>query len=120
MPLSFWVEGPYPLTHSTIAAKVISGVPGMYILAPVLNNQALRVGRSDTNTNGRLKAYLGNYSYGQFWFLYAQSPDEAYQMECKAYHELRPPHNIIHPDAPTGSFVTCHVCTSLAPILGLR
>jgi hypothetical protein len=108
-PLSVALNGPYTLDNQTIASTVTRTSPGVYVLASAGSNQAKRVGRSDTDVRARLRSYVGQYA--RFWFAYASSPKDAFHKECYLWHDLKPSHNVIHPDRPNGSAWKCPVCT---------
>ena len=102
--------GPFALNAGKIDRVVAKNRIGVYLLGPV-NSQGLltvkRVGRSDTDLNSRLKQYGGQYD--NFLFAYCSTPKEAFEEECRLYHEYNPPDNSIHPDKPTGTNYRCPV-----------
>lgn len=72
------------------------------------------VGRSDTDLQKRLLDHVNERPYKSFKFSYADSPEEAYFIECKQYHryigsgKLR---NEKHPDCPDGmGHLRCPEC----------
>lgn len=104
--------GSYPLTTEKIN-EVVTGVgPGAYALGYDSSDgksfYIQRVGRSDTNLNKRLHDHVGNYK--RFKYGYANTIEDAYYAECRLYHDFNPPDNFIHPDAPDGTNLSCHVC----------
>jgi len=72
--------------------------PGAYILgyASGGTTYSAYVGRSDDDLKGRLRAHLPRNETNscitrkgchQFWHQYAQSALEAYEVECRTYHD---------------------------------
>jgi hypothetical protein len=103
--------GPYALTSEIIDLVVIGKGPGTYILGHLNQNADLvvfRAGRSDVHLNKRLHDYVGMYKAFKYGF--APSAAEAFQKECRLYHDFSPPDNAIHPDRPEGANWTCPCC----------
>jgi len=70
------------------------------------------VGRSDTDINKELKARL-SLKYSKFKFSYATSPKDAFEKECRNYHDFGGSDklaNKIHPDRPAGTDWKCPSC----------
>ena len=91
---------------------------GVYVLTLVREQPILYVGRSDKdNLNERLKDHRTNTSpsknqqYAYFKFKITSSEKEAYEDECRLWHEhgAPPPDNMIHPDKPDGTTYSCPV-----------
>lgn len=104
------LHGAHPLTKDGIKTNVTSTAPGAYALGKVEYNTFLisRIGRSDDDLPGRLSDYIGQYN--QFKFGYLGSAKEAFEYECRLFHDFSPPDNIIHPDRPDGSTLKCPHC----------
>ena len=70
------------------------------------------VGRSDVNLNDRIKHGIDNYK--SFKFSYANSPEDAFEKECKNYHDFgedKKLDNEIHPQRPANTDYLCPICT---------
>ena len=110
--------GPYSLDFETIDINVLSNSIGNYLICSLGKDgkyYVLYVGRSDVDLNDRLKDHVNeeqNYKY--FFFKYAKSDVDAYNVECKCYHEYgenEKLNNIYHPDKPNGkTYVKCYFC----------
>ncbi|GLQ53767.1 hypothetical protein [Devosia nitrariae] len=108
------LRGPFPLNSNGIDAAVPVMSPGAYALGNTGIDGVFyidRVGRSDHDVNDRLKDYLGQYS--MFKFGYLSSAAEAFDKECRLYHDFNPPGNVYHPDRPSGTYLKCPVCGGL-------
>jgi len=72
------------------------------------------VGRSDTDVNSRLRSWVGKDSrYKQFKYSYATSSKEAFEKECKNYHDFGGSESLDnkdHPQRPEGTNWKCPVC----------
>ena len=105
------LHGPYPLTDVSINSVVLGVGPGAYALGTAGGFAGMtvqRVGRSDTDLNGRLHDPAGLYSSFEYGFF--DTAEAAYRKECELYHREKPPGNPIHPDSPTGMGLSCHIC----------
>ena len=118
------MDGPYTLNTPTINAQVSKkNSPGNYALGHSKKSKdspdksifiVEYVGRSDTDLNGRLHQHVGS-KYKEFKFSYASSPKEAFEKECKNYHdfgESEKLNNDIHPDRPDNSDWKCPYCNN--------
>ena len=107
--------GPYSLTEGEIDKRIRSGVPGNYAYGHQDKKGIFivqYVGRSDTDLNSRIKHGIGKYS--MFKFSYASSAKEAFERECKNYHDFggdRWLDNEMHPDRPKNTDYECPICT---------
>lgn len=113
----------YDLTYDVIDKVVADGRIGNYAFG-YLDNQGsfivLYVGRSDNNLKERIKHGITDVQdnpklrYERFKFSYAESPKDAYEKECRNYHDFGGEdgklYNLIHPDKPDGYTGTCPVC----------
>lgn len=105
---SLGMNGPFDFNRNTIDQEVSCTNPGNYALGYVKDENTFivqYVGRSDDDVNSRLKDHLNDpESYSSFKFSYATSPKEAYEKECRNYHDFGGPerklNNKIHPDQP--------------------
>jgi hypothetical protein len=115
-------EGPFPLSVESIDLHVEPGRIGSYVLLEPKESDGdfdvMRVGRSDTDVNRRLKAYLGDPAYTGdqrydlitfFSFGYLETPESAFETECVIYHDWEPRLNEHHPGRPRGSESRCPV-----------
>jgi hypothetical protein len=111
--------GPFDFTSEEIDKQVRSGMIGNYALGH-MNADAFNVkyvGRSDTDLNLELKARLDR-PYSKFKFCYASSVREAFEKECRNYHDFGGKEmldNAVHPARPYGADWPCSVigCTEL-------
>lgn len=105
----------YSLKESEITSNVKNKQAGVYVLDNSTDSpfKFQYVGRSDDDLPGRLRKWIGKYRY--FKFDYSSSAKDAFEMECRLYHENKPPDNTIHPDRPDGTNYKCPVsgCRSL-------
>jgi hypothetical protein len=108
------MQGPYDLTAKKIDEVITRTSPGNYALGH-MDNETFRVsyvGRSDTDVNKRLKDWVGS-KYKNFKSSYATSPKDAFEKECKNYHdfgESKSLDNKIHPERPNNADWKCPVC----------
>jgi hypothetical protein len=95
------------LTEETINSFVTKTSPGVYVLDGSATGafNVDYVGRSDSDLAGRLKQWVGSYRY--FRAVYCSSPKEAFELECKVYHNLHPIDNKAHPARPAGTNYPC-------------
>ena len=94
---------------SEIRDCVVPGTIGVYILSRDGRNVHY-VGRSDSNSKGRLKrSILEGWGYRFFKVKYFNSPMRAYHQECKWWHKYNPPDNDIHPAVPRGTYWRCPI-----------
>jgi len=88
--------------------------PGNYALGYTrdLTFYVLYVGRSDDDVDNRIKSWVGkNPNYTHFMFSYAKSSRDAFEKECKNYHDFDVPQdNKEHPKRPDGTDWKCPVC----------
>lgn len=79
------------------------------------------VGRSDSDLQSRIKHGLQDRlndenckKYERFKFSYASNVKEAYDKECRNYHDFGGEegllNNVRHPDKPDGEYYKCHIC----------
>ncbi|SRR6266851_3265869 len=102
------LTGPHDLNRLTVYLTV-SDPYGMYVLVDS-NKKVLRVGRSDDDLKKRITDYIGLQKFAQctqFWFQKAGSIQEAFELECLAFHHYQPPLNDIHPARPAGTNYAC-------------
>ncbi len=101
----------HSLTGDNIDAFVTRTSPGVYALDGTTASSFIYsyVGRSDVDVNGRLHQWIGKYKY--FKFAYSSSAKNAFEDECRLYHDYNPPDNAIHPARPTNSGWACPRCT---------
>lgn len=113
--LTLNMEGSYDLTEQSINTKVSKISAGNYALG-YLNEENIfvvqYVGRSDYDVNERLQDHIGE-KYKKFKYSYATSPKNAFEKECRNYHDFGGSEklaNKIHPDRPQNSDWKCPVC----------
>lgn len=109
------MNGPYSLTVNEIDRRVTRTSPGNYGLGNTKDDGTFiiqYVGRSDNDVNSRLHDWTGK-KYKQFKYSSANSPKEAFEKECRNYHDFGGSEkldNDIHPDRPNGTNWKCPVC----------
>lgn len=110
------MKGKFPLVNTGID-DYIPATPGAYVLVNTSNN-AVYVGRSDTDLNGRLKshlpeneqnAWIRRSSPTDYYFEIAATAQEAYRLECEWFHKYRPNCNTAHPAKLFNSW-SCPIC----------
>lgn len=106
------MNGPYELTYEKIDKEVTKISAGNYALGYISNEvfYIKYVGRSDDNINKRLKDWVNKYKY--FKFSYASSRKEAFEKECRNYHDFDGGKldNKVHPKRPDDTYWRCPVC----------
>lgn len=103
--------GPKELTRAVIDEEFPQKTAGAYVIGTRTPEQVMRVpyaGRSDDDIASRLRTHVGNYD--AFSYVRADSPKQAYELQCEIYHELKPSKNTQHPYKPTGVECACSVC----------
>jgi hypothetical protein len=114
--------GPFDFDVKSIEAKVESGKKGNFALGylkePTGGFVVKYVGRSDTDLKEDLLFNLPKSSTRQkFKFDYAQTEKEAFEKECKNYHDFRKQlENEQHPRRPKDKNYPCPVqgCTEFS------
>ena len=110
--VSLNMNGPYPFTSKYIDDKVKKTSPGNYALGHVNDQDTFvisYVGRSDSDVKQELINRLSD-RYPRFKFSYAGTPKEAFNKECKNYHDFGESaslDNKIHPASPGDSNLRC-------------
>lgn len=112
------MNGPYNFDAKEILNRVDDNRIGNYALGYVGNDNRFYVkyvGRSDNNVQARLlKHFYNEEQYSKFKFRYSDSVKQAFETECKNYHDfggLRGQlNNIKHPDRPDGKEYQCPKC----------
>jgi hypothetical protein len=106
----------YNLTIEKIDEVVTKTSPGNYALGYISDKKFILkyVGRSDDDVNARLKQWAGKSSkYKNFKFSYASSKKEAFEKDCKNYHDFGESEELylnLHPDRPDGTDYKCPRC----------
>ena len=62
--------------------------------------------------NARLKKWVGKYE--KFKYSYADTPKDAFEKECRNYHDFGGSEDLdndVHPDRPEGETWDCSLCT---------
>jgi len=109
------MKGPFTFDAPTINQVIHDNKIGNYALGSKNEKGGLNasyVGRSDTDVKIELHARLQTHKHPHFKCSYANSVKEAYEKECKNYHDFGPDNleNEIHPAAPDGSNLRCPIC----------
>lgn len=104
------MKGSYPLTNEEINKQITETSPGNYAYGHVKDNTFYveYVGRADSDLNDRIKHGVGQYK--RFKYSYAKNAKEAYEEECRNYHDFSPVDNKRHPDKPDGKNYKCPIC----------
>jgi len=109
------LNGSFALTEDNIDNEVTKRSAGTYALGYLNGENAFvvrYVGRSDDDVNGRLKQWVGEYK--SFKYGYSLSPKNAFDKECRLYHDFGGKEkldNEIHPDRPDNTDWECPICT---------
>jgi hypothetical protein len=91
------LTGPLKLTNSNVSIHIRRGTLGAYVLGPIRADGHLTVkfaGRSDADLAGGLRQHTDKYD--AFGFVRADSPQQAFDMECRLYHHFEPADNAAH------------------------
>ena len=109
------MKGPFQLTDSEVNRQITSTSPGNYGLGYMKEDGTFiveYVGRSDDDVKNRLHDWTGT-KYKKFKFSYASSAKEAFEKECRNYHDFdgnKKLDNKVHPDRPNGTNLKCLIC----------
>ena len=104
------------LNSESIAQNVARKLIGNYCLGNYSDESFIvrYVGRSDTCLQRRLKEQAAKQRWEAFVFRPTnQKSDpitEAFNIECREYHLLKPEDNLMHPDKPSGLHHSCPYC----------
>jgi hypothetical protein len=120
------MNGPYDFNNDSIDSNVTKASVGNYALGNVDketdNFHVTYVGRSDSDVKDKLRQQLSetkntNYKYQtkstSFKYSYASSPKEAFEKECRNYHDFvgsKKLINNVHPEKPMEVSWKCPVC----------
>lgn len=108
------MKGPYPLTKEEVDMRIEVGRKGNYAYGYTNADNVFvveYVGRSDSDLNGRIKHGIAK-GYKEFKFSYASTVKEAFEKECRNYHDFGGKaklDNRCHPDRPDGKDYDCPV-----------
>lgn len=105
------LSGPFDLDLDTIDRVVTKKSAGAYAVGNTADGvfYVSYVGRADYDLNDRLKDHVGTAS--EFKADYFSSAEEAFEKECRLYHDFSTKRNKVHPARPKGSNATCPCCT---------
>lgn len=103
--------GPLALTAERIGGHLMVKSPGIYALGLWDHGTFLikQIGRSDEDLRAALQPHVGG-PYREFKFSYAVSPRDAFEKECRLFHELVTLDDPTHPTAPKDTDVKCPGC----------
>jgi len=104
------LRGPFELEDDVIDREVAAHRPGAFVLggSGTFTLRDARVGRSDTNVNNQLHVYVGSYNY--FAYEYCFSAQDAFECECRLFHDVMPHDNPVHPQRPPRTTWKCPRC----------
>lgn len=113
----------YPFNQDEINRLIEPGRAGNYAYGYIDERGifiVMYVGRSDNDLRQRIAHGIGEYAenpslrYERFKFSYASTVQEAYEKECRNYHDFGGEQgslaNTAHPARPEGSFLHCPIC----------
>jgi len=111
----------FDFDEETVDAQVTKESPGNFALGFVNDAKAFvvfYVGRADADLNKEIKKHIGeDVKYRRFKYSYAASPKEAFEKECKNYHDFggdrKKLRNTKHPESPEKSDWVCPVCNKV-------
>jgi len=92
------LRGPFDLTDDVIDREVLQKSAGAFALddsQDVGDFNGVYVGRSDFDVNNQLHVHVG--AYKRFKYEYCSSPQDAFNSECRLWHDLEPQDNVMHP-----------------------
>jgi hypothetical protein len=100
------LDGPFALNDEDIDGNVEEGI-GVYALGKETDGRfrILFIGRADYDLNDRLHQHVGEYDL--FKFRRFPTLRDAFDKECKLYHDFAPPDNQVHPERPLGTDYRC-------------
>jgi hypothetical protein len=113
------MEGPFQLTERVIDTIVTGTAPAIFLIrrieeTPKYAHYRGRIGRAtESDLKQELKRWLDS-DYRVFCFDYVDSPDTAFEQQCRLWHELGGPEGKLvneqhpRPDNDTGR---CPVCS---------
>ena len=107
---------PYRMTPDVIRSVVQKYRPGVYILGDESDGKFIfqYVGRSDYCLQTRLLTHGLLYHCPYFVFSYTDTARDAFELESKWWHDCKNNGfhllNIIHPDSPSGTQLSCPYC----------
>ena len=114
------MEGPFQLAESVIDTVVTRTAPAVFLIRRIeeLTEYAYYRGRVGCAAHGNLKCELKRWlgsDYRVFCFEYADSPDAAFERQCRLWHELEGPEGKLvnegHPEPPDKNS-RCPVCSA--------
>ncbi len=100
------MSGPYPLSQLNQVIKNKTET-GAYVLSRDGKTSHL-IGRSEGNLAERISKHAGE-SYSHFWYELAESPIQAFHLECEWFHKYHPTDNPDHPTVTPGATWRCPV-----------
>lgn len=111
--------GPFALTDNEVNKRVLDNVMGNYAFGYIAAESGAfvvrYVGRSDSDLKNEIKQQMGNDCAAgctHFKYSIAKSVKEAFEKECRNYHDFGGStklHNKNHPDKPNGTKYKCPV-----------
>jgi len=107
------LAGPFPLTPAGINLHQMPRMSGAYCLGSIGSDgkfKAAYVGRADDDLSRHLGQYVGSPNYDVFLYALAQSPHQAFLIECQLYHGFAPRDNTTHPVRPLNTNWICPDC----------
>jgi hypothetical protein len=107
------LRGPYRLASAVIGIFVPAGMAGVYLLGALSQGKLHpvdAVGRAERDLADTLMGLIGSNS--GFMFAPASSPPEAFEMECRVFHDNMLSGRRPHPMAPPDTPLVCPVCGS--------
>ena len=121
------MHGPFALTMNEIQNQIPDKVIGNYAFGYTNTDNEFvveYVGRADREPL-RVRIKHGIYDgYKEFKFSIAQTAKEAYEKECKNWHDFGGPQNKldnrIHPDKPDGTDYECPYCNHMQQKIQLK
>lgn len=117
MEVDLQMYGAYALNEQMVKTYVQSNRLGNYAFGEVRADgkfYVMYVGRSDTDLQSEIISRASSYQQcTHFMYSYASSTKEAYEKECRNYHDCGESRNLlnkIHPDRPNGASYHCPRC----------
>lgn len=105
------LNGPFPLSFSTIEDEIVADCPGTYALGFLdqLDRFCVTyVGSAGGDLRVQLRQHIGTASH--FKFKHYINQRSAFEKECELFHRFMPRGNFLHPGRPSGSDWKCPHC----------
>jgi len=102
----------YTLLKEIVEKIIPKHATGAYFLGLEQNREFLirYIGRSDTRLRMRLLSHVKNSKYSHFSFIKTDTIQQAFEIECREWHNAIELDNKIHPKKPKNLNYKCPYC----------